>query len=305
MKKIFLTVLMIFSVLISPAQMKWNAVYQSYIDQYKDLAIRDMLRYYIPASITLAQGLFESAAGQSRLARLGNNHFGIKCHDWTGRSIASDDDAIGECFRAYNSPAESYEDHCLFLAKNSRYSSLFKLAPTDYKGWAFGLKACGYATNPRYAHKLIEIIELYKLDQYDRAKSYDQSNIKPAEKSKASGGTELLHPIYRYNENYYIYARPGDSFKSIGQEIGINYKKIAKYNERGSDDPVIPGEAIFLKKKQNHALKFFKGKFHTVREGESLYSISQMYGIRLKSLYKMNRLDKNYQIKVGDVLRIY
>ena len=142
-------------------QAKWNVTYQTYIDQYKDIAIEEMLRYNIPASITLAQGLFESAAGQSRLALYSNNHFGIKCHDWTGRSVRHDDDELQECFRAYDNVRQSYEDHSKFLVNKPRYRSLFSLPRTDYKGWARGLKAAGYATNPQYANKLIEIIELY------------------------------------------------------------------------------------------------------------------------------------------------
>ena len=137
------------------AQVKWNAGYQAYIDKYKDIAIREMLSYNIPASITLAQGLLESGAGRSDLTRKGNNHFGIKCHGWTGRTTYHDDDEQGECFRAYDSPLESFEDHSRFLATSKRYQHLFKLSHTDYKGWAHGLKKAGYATNPQYAHKLI------------------------------------------------------------------------------------------------------------------------------------------------------
>ena len=149
-------------------QMKWNQNYQNYINQYKDLAIEQMLKYRIPASITLAQGLFESGAGQSELARKGNNHFGIKCHGWQGRAVYHDDDAKHECFRAYNSPGESFEDHSKFLSRQQRYSRLFNLKITDYKGWARQLKACGYATDPAYADKLIKIIETYGLQAYDR-----------------------------------------------------------------------------------------------------------------------------------------
>lgn len=153
----------------SGAQMKWNQTYQTYINQYKDLAIEQMLKYRIPASITLAQGLFESAAGRSSLVRQGNNHFGIKCHtSWTGPTQYHDDDARGECFRVYSDARESYEDHSRFLARQQRYARLFSLNSNDYKGWARGLKQCGYATNPQYANKLIQIIELYKLHDYDK-----------------------------------------------------------------------------------------------------------------------------------------
>ena len=146
-----------------------NRQYEEYIHKYKDLAVDEMKRYRIPASITLAQGLLESGAGKSTLARKSNNHFGIKCHGWTGRTITADDDEEGECFRAYNNAEESYEDHSKFLVNNKRYSSLFNLSRTDYKGWAAGLKACGYATNPQYSQRIIQIIELYNLNQYDLA----------------------------------------------------------------------------------------------------------------------------------------
>ena len=177
--RILLTLLILaFSSLVSTpnlsAQPKWNSVYQNYIDQYKDLAIEQMLRYNIPASITLAQGLLESGAGRSQLTRSGNNHFGIKCHGWKGRRTYHDDDAAGECFRAYDNAKQSYEDHSKFLSTQQRYSRLFALSRTDYKGWAKGLKHCGYATNPNYASQLIQIIEVYRLNLYDKATSYDR-----------------------------------------------------------------------------------------------------------------------------------
>jgi hypothetical protein len=287
------------------AQMKWNQQYQNYIYQYKDLAIEQMLRYHIPASITLAQGLFESRAGLSQLARQGNNHFGIKCHGWSGRTISQDDDYNGECFRAYNNARDSYEDHSKFLANNTRYSRLFRLSQRDYRGWARGLKECGYATNPRYAQKLIEIIELYKLYQYDSARSYDKFMAARSGKDQPARRGGTLHPIRIYNKNYYLIARDGDTFKSIGKETELPWKKIAKYNERDKHDVLKAGDIVYLKKKQRHALKVFKNRPHVVVAGESMYDIAQKYGIRLKSLYKMNNLDYDHQIRVGEKLRVY
>ena len=284
--------------------MRWNAKYQSYIDQYKDLAIEEMIRYRVPASITLAQGILESGAGSSELTRKGNNHFGIKCHDWTGRTIYHDDDELQECFRAYDNALQSYEDHCKFLRNGQRYRSLFSLPITDYKGWANGLKAAGYATNPRYASQLIGIIELYKLYQYDNAKSYDKFMAKRSGTDQPVDGNGQLHSIHIYNKNYYLYARQGDTFKMIGKEIGISYKKIARYNERDSKDPLVPGEIIWLKKKQKRADKEFKNRPHIVRAGESMYSIAQYYGIRLKSLYKMNGISPDESIRVGQRLKV-
>ena len=287
------------------AQMRWNSVYQEYIDQYKDLAIEEMLRYNIPASITLAQGIFESGAGRSELSVKGNNHFGIKCHGWTGRSVYHDDDTRNECFRAYDNVLQSYEDHSKFLRYNVRYNSLFTLQRTDYRGWAQGLKACGYATNPRYADKLIELIELYKLYELDKATSYDKFMAKRGGYDKPVSQGMSLHPIKIYNKNYYIIARAGDTFKGIGEEIDISYRKIAKYNERDKNDVLHTGEIIYLKKKQKKADKAYKNRPHIVKAGESMYSIAQRYGIRLKSLYKKNHLSPDYQARVGDTLRVY
>lgn len=305
MNKIAIIFLFSISSMASWAQMRWNQTYQLYINQYKDLAIREMLQYRIPASITLAQAVFESGAGRSRLARLGNNHFGIKCHGWTGRTIAEDDDALGECFRAYDHPLQSFEDHSKFLVNSSRYRKLFSLSMQDYRGWAHGLKACGYATNPRYAYKLIELIELYKLYVYDSARSYDHAMVEYSGNQTVVNQAKPLHPIAIFNKNYYIRARRGDTFKLIGEEIGVSYKKIAKYNERDKDDALTEGEIIFLKKKRKRAPKAFKNRPHVVKNGESLYIIAQIYGMRLSSLCKLNDFTPDHTIHVGDVVRVY
>ena len=286
------------------AQMKWNQRYQTYINQYRDLAIEQMLKFKIPASITLAQGLLESGAGYSELATKGNNHFGIKCHGWTGRKTYHDDDEAQECFRAYNNVYESYEDHSLLLSRQPRYRSLFSLDGDDYKGWAHGLKKCGYATSPTYAQKLIGIIELYKLQQYDKAKKYDRFMESRTYKDSPSAKGGILHPIHRYNKNYYIVVKQGDTFRSIGKELGLSYRKIAKYNERNKRDKLVVGETIYLKKKQKKADKSYKNRPHTVKPGESMYSIAQYYGMRVKSLYKKNGLSPDYVPKVGDKLRV-
>ena len=276
--------------------------YQQYIEQYRDIAIEQMLKWKVPASITLAQGLLESAAGQSTLATKGNNHFGIKCHGWTGRTIYRDDDLQNECFRAYSSAYESYEDHSRFLATGQRYRSLFSLKITDYEGWAKGLMAAGYATNPRYAQSLIDIIKNYNLSQYDKAHSYDKFMVERTHDGSVNG--QPLHPIYAFDKNYYLYVRQGDTFRSIAQEVGISYRKLARYNERNKKDSLEPGEVIWLKKKGTKAPKEYKRQLHSGVAGESMYSIAQKYGIRLKSLYKMNRLTPDYSIQVGDRLRV-
>jgi LysM repeat protein len=302
MKKTCLLLLLGFVTTTVLAQVRWNERYQQYINQYKDCAIEQMQRHRIPASITLAQGILESGAGRSELALKGNNHFGIKCHGWTGRTVYRDDDRSNECFRAYDSPFQSFEDHSLFLTSRPRYSSLFQLKTTDYRGWARGLKAAGYATNPRYADQLIEIIQLYRLYEYDTAKTYDKFIVEHAK--SVGSDSQPLHPIKVYNKNYYLYARRGDTFRSIGEEIGISYRKLARYNERDRHDSLQEGEIVWLKKKQTKAPKDYKGRLHYVRKGESMYSIAQTYGIRLKSLYKLNGLQPDYVLRIGDALRL-
>jgi len=304
-KRYFLLVaLALLTTVESSAQMKWNATYQQYIDQYKDLAIRQMQKYGIPASITLAQGVFESGGGQSELARRGNNHFGIKCHGWQGATVYHDDDRAGECFRAYATPYDSFEDHSRFLRNGKRYRNLFSLKRTDYKGWARGLKAAGYATNPQYADRLIALIQLYKLYRYDTATKYDKELAERFPKDKPGRPGQQLHRIWMYNKNYYLKARRGDTFESIAREVEISAKKLAKYNERDVNDRLSEGDIIYLKKKQKRATEDYKDRQHYVRRGDSMYSIAQFYGIRLKSLYKMNHLSPDYQAKVGDALKL-
>lgn len=299
----YITFLLLAAVFIcAPAQTRKNQAYINYINQYKDLAIEEMLKYRVPASITLAQGLLESRAGLSSLARYGNNHFGIKCHDWRGRKQYADDDAQGECFRFYDTPKQSYEDHSKFLATQPRYARLFNLKLTDYKGWAKGLKACGYATNPRYAQSLINIIELYELDKFDRARKYDKFLAEKAGYESTAEG--MLHPIKLFNDNYYLIARDGDTFKSIGKEVGISYRKLARYNERDKNDQLRQGDIIYLKKKRKKAPKRYKNHIHVVKSGESMYSIAQQYGIRVKSLYKINKLSPDFTIYPGAKLKV-
>lgn len=309
MKKCYFTILCLLACApMAFAQVRWNAEYQAYIDQYKDIAIEEMMTYHIPASITLAQGLLESGAGKSYLSRYGNNHFGIKSNGWTGRTIRHDDDQKQEKFRAYNSARESYEDHSKFLAYRERYSRLFQLSMTDYVGWAQGLKDCGYATNPKYAQRLISIIETYQLYQYDTmtpAAVEDVVVVAEKEDNSARRVAYQVHKINAYNQNYYVYARKGDTFESIGKEMGLSASTLAKYNERDKDEQLKEGDVVYLRKKQKKADKRYKNQLHEVKAGESMYLISQLYGMRLASLYKINHLDADYQIKVGDKLKVY
>ena len=292
MKKLKLFLILIISCLTLQAQTR-NKQYEDYIKKYRELAVEEMKKYHIPASITLAQGLLESGAGQSTLARKSNNHFGIKCgSDWRGKTVSHDDDARGECFRAYKHPKDSYEDHSKFLAGRSRYASLFKLKITDYKGWARGLKKAGYATNPRYADQLIGIIELYELHKYD-----EKNYLKWIKKNPNP------HQTYIANDLLYIVVRAGDSWKSISKEFDISQKKLRKYNDLYKGYALQVGDILYLEKKNKKADK--EHIVHVLRAGESMYSVSQKYGIRLKNLYKMNEMDADDPApEVGTILRL-
>ena len=274
-----------------------NALYNEYIKKYSDLAVEQMKQYKIPASITLAQGLLESGAGRSELARKSNNHFGIKCGSrWRGRSVRHNDDAPNECFRAYKHARDSYKDHSVFLTSGARYAFLFDLDITDYKGWARGLKKAGYATDPSYANRLITIIEDYDLYKYDRKGIYS--------KRKLRREPWLLnpHPVYLSNGIAYVVARSGDTFKTLGKEFGISWRRLARYNELQKDYTLVPGDIVYLKSKKEKAAE--KYTVHIVRDGDSMHSISQLYGIRLKYLYKMNRKKDDYIPEIGDRLRV-
>jgi len=292
MKRHLIYLLTIFVCLSLQAQTR-NKQYEDYIKQYRDLAVDEMKKYHIPASITLAQGLLESGAGQSTLARKSNNHFGIKCgSDWLGKTVRHNDDARGECFRAYKHPKQSYEDHSKFLAGRPRYASLFKLKITDYKGWARGLKKAGYATDPRYAQRLIDIIELYDLDKYDKkgGLKWMKENPNP-------------HQPYIANGLLYIVVRVGDTWKSISKEFDISQKKLRKYNDLYKGYELQPGDILYLEKKNRKAQK--EHIVHVLRAGESMYLISQKYGIRLKNLYKLNKMDaEDPSPEAGTILRL-
>ena len=292
MKRLITALLCILCCLLVQGQVR-NKQYEAYIKKYRDIAVEEMRKYHIPASITLAQGLLESGAGQSTLARKSNNHFGIKCgSDWDGKSVRYDDDARNECFRAYKHPKQSYEDHSKFLASRSRYAFLFKLKITDYKGWAKGLKKAGYATDRRYAQRLIDIIEQYDLHQYDTKKGLKWMKDNPNP-----------HQPYIANGLVYIVVRPGDTWKSISKEFDVSRKKLRKYNDLYKGYVLQPGDILYLEKKNRKADK--EHVVHVLRAGESMYSISQKYGIRLKNLYKRNKMEPDSPApEVGTILRL-
>jgi LysM repeat protein len=275
--------------------------YVVYIKEYHEIAIDHQRRYKIPASITLAQGLLESGAGKSRLATEANNHFGIKCHDWTGKKIYQADDGPNDCFRKYSHVKDSYNDHSLFLTGRPRYASLFKLSSTDYRGWAKGLQQCGYATDRAYANKLIKIIEDYELYQYDKKGLVRTVDVAVSKRGELPSWYKT-HQVYQTNDLLYVVARDGDTFELIGAELGFKPKKLARYNEVPTDYPLSKGDVVFLEKKKRKAAK--GDTFHTVQVGESMHSISQLYGIRMGNLYKMNHKDDDYLPEEGDLLRL-
>lgn len=290
------------------AQQKRNELYERYIDTYRDLAVQQMQIHGIPASITLAQGIFESGAGRSELAIKANNHFGIKKGvGWTGKVYVKADDRPDDQFRVYSSVKQSYEDHSSFL-KAKRYSSLFSLDILDYKGWARGLKECGYATNPAYAQRLIDIIELYNLHDIDleavgKHKKSKHSKINTPSNDEFvydSDGRKVLEN----NGLRCIAAQPGDSWDLLAGELEIKKKKLLKYNEAYEGMPITSGTFIYMQKKAKKGPKTMKKKWHKVSYGESMYFISQLYGVRIHYLYKMNFKTEAYIPQQGDLIKV-
>ncbi len=305
-----------------------NATYDAYIKQYAPLAIEEQRKHHIPASITLAQCLLESGAGQSELAHRSNNHFGIKCGStWNGHRVRYDDDKRHECFRKYSRVGDSYNDHSLFL-KKERYEKLFKLKITDYKGWAHGLKKAGYATDPRYAYKLIEIIETYELYQYDKGSTktsksgwtFGRKNKKSSQTASpppspasttpsiqaaqtSAMGTILAyntHKVERHNGVKYVRAASGDTYTSIAKEFGLSVREILVFNDLHAEKPLTAGERVYIRQKKNRA----RTALHTVRVGETAHSIAQYYGIRMSALYDLNQMSYTESVKINQQLRL-
>ena len=306
MKHCFLTFFGLFALVLAVfGQAKSDANWQ-YVENYKDMAVDQMRRYHIPASITLAQGICESGAGRSRLAREAHNHFGIKVGiNWTGPYIIMSDDRPDDRFRVYRTDDESYEDHSKFLRNNARYRTLFSLKETDYKGWSHGLKRCGYATNPNYAPMLIGVIERYNLQQFDKGKHRTPKTVAAA--ASAVGGDDFFqrHVVYRNNKNYFIIVEPGDDMASISKGTGVSLRKLRRYNELPRDYVPTAGDLIYLQKKRKRASREFrKNPIHIVEVNQSLHDIALLYGIRLESLCKLNNWEEPQAIEVGEILRI-
>ena len=298
-----------------------------YIANFKDIAIREMKLTGMPASIILAQGILESSNGNSDLARKAHNHFGIKCRtEWTGGRFYIDDDAPNECFRVYATDEDSYIDHSAFLVMNSRYAFLFELKPSDYEGWAKGLKKAGYATNPEYPNLLINTIKKYNLDQYDkdnkqvasdeRIKNVTQQRQEIAADNKVSSNTInkqdnkpkergtapniATNELIYYNKILAYEVKTGESYISIAEKLQLMRWQVRKYNDLKKSDVLEPGTLVYLKPKHRKG----KTETYTVLEGESMYYISQLVGIKLKRLYKLNRMHKGEEAAPGEVLNL-
>lgn len=273
---------------------------KAYIAKYKQLAIAEMERTGIPASITLAQGLLESGNGNSTLATKANNHFGIKCHDWTGPSIKIDDDKKNECFRKYKDPYQSYKDHSEFLTTRGRYGFLFKLKPSDYKGWAKGLKKAGYATHPKYAHMLIDIIEEEELYRFDsNTKRHKPRHSEKSKFEKNIGDLDLRLEVA--NGVHFIKVIKGDTFYNLEKNMGVSRAKLLKYNELPKDYVLSIDQILYFHKKRNKAARGYN--FHLVKAGETLYDVAQKYCVKLKKIRKFNDFSKRHEVSEGD--RIY
>ncbi len=322
---------------------------EKYIARYAELAVEEMYRSGVPASITLAQGLLESRYGLSELAVKGNNHFGIKCHNnWRGKKMYHDYDRKGECFRVYKTPAESFRDHSDFLRYRDRYKFLFDLNPTDYKGWANGLKKAGYATDPAYPKKLIRLIEEYDLHDYDKkSRSWARKAAKAKKAPKApraprtpkapkavktppvavdEGRPEspnsieqakplddsqrnvlhlsLTRQMYSRNGVPFVKASAGETYESIAAANNLFLREILKFNDQDGDTELAPGTVVYLQAKKKQAAKGLDK--HIVEEGddETLWDISQRYGIRMKELLKLNGISSDRKLTEGEVIRL-
>lgn len=312
-----------------------QSVQEKYISTYAEIAVQEMYRSGIPASITLAQGMLESGNGRSELALKSNNHFGIKCHsNWNGARVFHDDDAKGECFRKYDHPHQSYRDHSDFLRYRDRYKFLFELKPTDYKGWAYGLKKAGYATDPSYPTKLIRLIEDYRLYQYDTktasfgaaGKAGDKHSgtrkpttaaivERPAPPSVIEQAVPVAEParkkyfqfetarqMYSKNGVPFIYSSEGETYQSIANKYGLFVKELLKFNDLTEGSELRPGTVVYLQSKKKAAVKGLE--MHVVESGETFRDIAQRYAVKMDKLYKLNDWSKGHEPKEGDCIKL-
>ena len=273
---------------VSLAQGKYTV--EEYIETWKDVAVQQMVDHGIPASITLSQGILESSFGNSYLARKGNNHFGIKCHDWSGATIRKDDDKKNECFRKYKDARESYEDHSKFLTGRTRYEELFQLEVTDYQAWAKGLKKAGYATNPKYDRLLIDLIERHNLAQYDQQGVLIEPEVKNEKKPELLAQVPTVQKRevkVNQNRTRFVVAQEGDTFYRLAKEFGLTLRQLNNYNDfpKGKD-VLAPGDIVYVMQKPSRSKKGHQKI--SISEEMELWQVSQQYGIKLKSLMQRN-----------------
>lgn len=284
-----------------------------YIHTYCSMAVAEMKRSGIPASVTLAQGILETECGNSDLVKKSNNHFGIKCKStWTGESVSHTDDAPNECFRKYNNPADSYKDHSDYLKTSPRYAALFQLAPSDYKGWAYGLKRAGYATNPQYPQIVISNIEKYNLQQYDNLTEQDFDNLavnkllsaqKPVVQNITVDITAIENSIKlknKINGLKALMAPKGTSLLVIASKANIDLGKLLEFNDLSTDGLINDEQVIYLEKKPKQGNR----DFYIVLQIETLYDISQNNAIQLKYLLELNNMDENQTVQKGTKIKL-
>jgi len=304
MKYFLYAIISIFPVSATVAQM----TRKEYIERYQLLAIEEMNRSGIPASIKMAQACLESSNGNSVLSKMSNNHFGIKCKStWTGETVKYDDDERNECFRKYNNVEESYIDHTNFLMSSPRYAFLFQLNHDDFAGWAYGLKNAGYATANDYAQRLIKIIEenqLYRLDYQINNEQIVASERKHIKTKESINGLFInpyqAHQITKRNNLKSVVAKEGDTFEILAQELGIKQYELYKFNDQPTGYQPLKNEIIYIEAKHRKAAKGVLT--HKVNPAETMHYISQLYGIQLKPLYKRNRMKYGEQPRTEEVI---
>lgn len=289
-----------------------------YIQKWSETAIDQMIASGVPASITLAQACLESANGTSTLAIEANNHFGIKCRGWSGPTYRHDDDLKDECFRSYDRAEQSFSDHSDFLRYNDRYASLFDLLPTDYKGWAYGLKKAGYATDPNYAEKLIKIIEDYRLYEYDVLEQHRGSVSLPPSPSTLERTREVEAPLhfrpsslgkvtieYTFYEKHglvYIISHGTENYASLARQFNLFKWELLRFNDEKKDHVIPAGELIYLQPKRNQSTKDLEK--HVVEKGETMRGLSQRFGVKLKNLYKFNNMKAGSEPTPGTIINL-
>jgi hypothetical protein len=321
MKKVILTLFCALLAFTLGAQ----SVQQQYIDKYAPVAVAEMHRSGVPASITLAQGLLESGFGRSTLATQGNNHFGIKCHsNWKGATMRADDDRRNECFRSYKSAEESFRDHSDFLRYSDRYKFLFDLDRTDYKGWAYGLKQAGYATDPAYASKLIKYIEDYNLSRFDTLSAAEEVELPPpplkieepvlVSASSASAVNMKADELYRFslsrqlyakNGVPFVYASEGETYASLAKSYHLFKCEILSFNDARKDRRLTAGEVVYLQAKKKAAPAGLD-KYIVAEDGEALRDICQRFALKEKAVRKLNGFSKLGEVRLreGDEIKL-